>query len=124
MVEVLLALALVLIAVVAFMNALLYTESAGARQATEADARLRLSECAEAVRWIRDSDGFTALTDGAHGLALVGGRWQFSGLSDSVGVFTRRATITALTGNEKTLACTIEWDDGARSISLTTILAK
>lgn len=47
----------------------------------------------EAVKSVRDNLA-TNLTNGAHGLAQVGGKWVFSGTSDIVGKYTRTVTIT------------------------------
>lgn len=62
----------------------------------------------EATRAIRDAD-WGALTDGAHGVTLTGGSWQFSGASDARDIYTRTITVATLDPNTKIATTTITW---------------
>lgn len=62
----------------------------------------------EATRAIRDAD-WGALTDGAHGVTLSGGSWQFSGASDTRDIYKRVVTVATLDPNTKIATTTITW---------------
>ncbi|MBN1258336.1 prepilin-type N-terminal cleavage/methylation domain-containing protein [Candidatus Peregrinibacteria bacterium] len=54
-----------------------------------------LTETWEALRTIRNGD-FTAITEGAHGLRLSNGYWEFYGSSDERDGITRQVTVSSV----------------------------
>lgn len=63
----------------------------------------------EAVRTLRDSD-FDNLTEGEHGLGLVEGSWQFTGVSDDTGSFTRTISVVDVEEGVKKITSSVAWD--------------
>ncbi len=66
------------------------------------------AEGVEATRAIRDA-GWAGLTDGAHGLTLSGGAWQFGGASDTRDIFTRTVTVATVDPFTKIATTTVLW---------------
>jgi len=62
----------------------------------------------DAVRNMRD-ESWDNLTVGTHGLAVSGGRYVFSGNSDTTNGFTRTITLTDITSDTKQAVSTITW---------------
>lgn len=63
----------------------------------------------EAVRSIRDYD-WTNLTSGTHGLSRANGYWEFSGLSDTIGDYTRSVLVTDIDQYRKDIVVNVSWD--------------
>ena len=125
LVELLLALALMALALTAFVDAILLTERAGAGRYAQTQARLRVGECLEASRWIRDADGLDAVAEGTYGLDVSSGRWELAGTSDTADGLTRQLDIEPYDADSVLLTCTVRWEDPAsRSMTLTTLLAR
>jgi len=125
LIEVVLALALLTLAATVFVDAILYTERTAFSGSLVARGRLLASECLEAVRWMRDADGWDVLADGGYGLDDGSGRWEFAPLPDVADGFTRRVEISAYDADTKQVVCDIGWDDGAsRSFTVATLLAR
>jgi hypothetical protein len=84
----------------------------GRESARLAGARSRGSfvadEGIEAVRNIRDA-AFSNLSAGAHGLAISGGQWIFSGSADAVDIFSRSLTIAAVDSRRKSFNVGVIW---------------
>lgn len=87
-------------------------------------ARWYAQECLEAVHWIRDESGFSALENGQHGLATNTGQWQLSGSSETIDIFTREVTIQNYASGSKQIDCAVSYDaaGGSRNVSLTTLI--
>ncbi len=78
----------------------------------------------EAARLIRDQD-WNNLTDGIHGLTIVGLDWHFSGASDTKNGYVRTITVTPSTSNSKFVLSSITWtspDGRSQQIQLETFL--
>jgi len=91
---------------------------AGDRQRASALAE----EGLEAVRNMSEAS-FASLSTGSHGLAISGGKWQFSGTQDNPEIFTRVITITDVDANTKMATSTVTWSatpGRAGSISVAT----
>ena len=67
-------------------------------------------EALEVARNIRDED-FANLTNGAHGIALSAGEYQFNASSDITDIFTRQITISTISEYQKRADVTITWAD-------------
>lgn len=79
------------------------------------------SEGIDAVRQIRDED-WDNLTDGNFGLVFSGGKWQFSGASDTRGIFTRQITVSEVDANTKKIISKVIWKtDPTRTQSVTLV---
>lgn len=83
----------------------LYLGSLGGnmRDSQRLQADLFLQQGFEAVRSIRDYD-FAGLVNGTHGLTHTNGYWEFSGVSDTSGKFTRVITVANV---ERDSSCAI-----------------
>lgn len=112
-VEVLLAASIFSLLVTALVGAFLYGQESSALAGARARAGQLADEGLEASRSIRDG-AFTNLTDGAHGLAISGGVWTYSGTQDVAGQFTRSVTVSTVDANTKTLASTVTWQQNAQ----------
>lgn len=71
-------------------------------------ALFHAEEALEAVRNIRDAS-YSNLSNGTYGLVQSANIWNFSGLSDAQGVFTRATTITSPTSFAKKATSTVSW---------------
>lgn len=63
----------------------------------------------EAVYSIRER-GWNDLSDGEHGLQFQNGEWQFSGTSDTDGLFVRKIIITTESENVKKVESKVSWE--------------
>jgi len=125
LVEVVLALALATLAGTVFVDAVLSTDRLAARESLATRGRLLAAECLEAVRWMRDADGLDSLTDGTYGLGADAGTWELLPGPDTADGFTRMTEISPAGDDEKSVACTVSWNDGAsQSFTITTLLAR
>ncbi len=87
-------------------------------------AVLLAEEALEASRNIRDA-AFSNLADGTYGLATVSNQWNFTGSSDTNGIFTRQTAVSTINANQKQITSTVSWQDRAvmqRSVTLSTYL--
>ncbi|MCR4328494.1 MAG: four helix bundle protein [Patescibacteria group bacterium] len=124
LVEVILASAVFVLLVTAFVGAYLYGQESTALAGSRARATFLVEEGLEAVRNIRDSS-FENLIDGTYGLATTSNQWNLSGSSDTVGVFTRQITVATVDENRKTVSCSVSWQQNPQrngSVSLTSRL--
>ena len=108
LIEVILSVALFALLLVGLSGAHLYGQDATRTSGEERRALALAKEGLEATRNIR-AGSFANLTDGNHGIALSGGRWAFSGISDIVDVFTRQVNIATVDSSRKTAICTVSW---------------
>lgn len=72
-------------------------------------ARYLLLEGQEAVHSIRDYD-WANLSVGTHGLSSASGYWEFSGVSDSYGKFTRTVDLTYVDDDRFDVEVGVSWD--------------
>lgn len=108
LVEVLIALAIFIVAI-ATIGFLVLDAGFASRQGMErTKAVLLAKEGLEAARSIRDNS-FSDLTAGMHGLALSGNHWIFSGTSDTQDQYTRSVTISNIDTYTKKIVCTVDW---------------
>jgi len=108
LVEVLVALGVFVIGVVA-VGVLVIDAGTASRQGVErTQAVLLAREGLEAARSIRDAD-FDNLSSGSHGVVLSGDTWGFSGTSDTQDQFTRTITITSLDVDTKQVESSVTW---------------
>lgn len=63
----------------------------------------------EAARAIRDG-GFSGLTTGVHGVALVGGRFELADTSDTEEQFTRTVEIEDISSDIKRVTSSVSWN--------------
>jgi hypothetical protein len=73
-----------------------------------------------------NSENFSNLVDGPHGISTAGTQWSFVGVNDVVDVFTRSITISTVDVNTKQVVSTVNWGSGffPGSVSLVTYLTK
>ncbi|MDD5626511.1 MAG: prepilin-type N-terminal cleavage/methylation domain-containing protein [Patescibacteria group bacterium] len=124
LVEVILASAVFVLFVTALVGAYLYGQESTALAGNRARATILAEEGLEAVRNIRDA-GFSNLTDGTYGLAVVGNQWALFGTSDTTGIFTRQITISAVDSERKSVTANVAWQQNAQrpgAVALTTYL--
>jgi Tfp pilus assembly protein PilV len=124
LVEVVLAGAVFGLLVSALVTAYLFGQEATATAGQRARAEGLADEGLEAVRNIRD-DNYSNLTDGNHGLAIAGGIWTFSGVSDATDIFTRQVAISSVDADRKLVVSTVSWQQTPQrtgSVSATTYL--
>lgn len=112
-VEVLLAASIFSLIVTALVGAFLYGQEASALAGARARASMLADEGLEASRSIRDG-AFTNLVDGAHGLAISGGVWTYSGTQDVAGQFTRSVAVSTVDASTKELTSTVTWQQNAQ----------
>lgn len=113
LVEVILASAVFVLLITALVGAYLYGQESTALAGNRARATMLAEEGLEAVRNIRDA-GFSNLTDGTHGLAVVGNQWALFGTSDTTGIFTRQITISAVDSERKSVTANVTWQQNAQ----------
>lgn len=107
--EVLLAVAIFIIAIVS-LGVLFIDASVTNRRGLEgAKARQLAIEGLEAARAIRDAS-FASITSGTKGLAIVGNQWTFSGTSDTQDGFTRSLAISAPDTDTRYVTSTVSWE--------------
>ncbi|MDD5416184.1 MAG: prepilin-type N-terminal cleavage/methylation domain-containing protein [Candidatus Daviesbacteria bacterium] len=108
LVEVLLAVSVLGLIVIALVGSLIYGQESTVLSGARSRATMLADEGLEAVRNIRDA-GFSNLTDGPHGLAISGNQWTLSGTSDTTDIFTRSLTITSVDANRKQVISNVTW---------------
>jgi prepilin-type N-terminal cleavage/methylation domain-containing protein len=124
LVEVLLAIVVFSFMTTALIGALMY----GRGSAIQSGSRVRATQLAdEGVQAARNigSASYGNLVAGTYGLAQSGGVWNFSGSSDSTGIYTRQVTITAPNADRRMVTSTVSWQDtigGTRQVSVTSEL--
>lgn len=124
-VEVLLASSLLIIAITAFVGAIIYGQESTSIAGGMSRASFIAQEGIEAVRNIRD-ESFGNLTDGSYGLLVSNHQWILSGNSDTTDGYTRQINIGTIDANRKQITSTITWQQTAEragSVVLTTLLA-
>lgn len=123
-VEVLLASSLLIIAITAFVGAIIYSQESTSVAGGISRASFIAQEGIEAVRNIRD-ESFGNLTDGTYGLLVSNHQWILSGNSDTTDVYTRQINIGTIDADRKLITSTITWPQTAQrtgNIVLTTEL--
>lgn len=126
-VEVLLALALFSLVVMAITGALIYGRESAQTSGMRARATFLAEEGLEATRNIRDENFTTNLAsaDGNHGLAKTT-QWAFSGSSDTTeSFFTRIVNVAPIDADTKSITSTVTWQENvqrAGSVVLNTYL--
>ena len=124
LVEVILAGAVFILLVTAFIGAYLYGQESTAFAGNKARAAMLAQEGLEAVRNIRDA-GYVNLTDGTFGLTTTGNQWNLAGSSDTTDIFIRQMTISSVDAKRKNVVATVTWQQHpqrAGSVQLTTYL--
>lgn len=124
LVEIILASALFGLLVTALAGAYLLGQETTALAGSRARAGLLAEEGLEATRNIRDA-GWANLIDGAHGLAVAGNQWTFSGTQDTSDIFTRQLSIATVDAKRKTITSQVTWQQNqqrAGAVTLTTRL--
>lgn len=119
--EVLLSSAVFALVVTAMVGVLIYSSESSNLAGKRFQATNLAEEGLEALRNIRD-EAFSNLTAGTSGLAQ-GTTWSLSGSSDTVGIFTRAETITAVSSQRKSVTSNLSWTQNAQrtgSVSLET----
>ena len=123
-VEVLLALALFSLVVMAITGALIYGRESAQTSGMRARAVFLAEEGLEATRNIRDN-AFANLTDGNHGVAKTT-QWDFSGSGDTTeSFFSRVVNVATVDANTKNITSTVTWQENvqrAGSVVLNTYL--
>lgn len=123
--EVLLSLAILGIIVIAYIQAVVAANQSIIASGLRNDA-LRLAQSTMIiVRNMRDSN-FNLLTTGAHGLSLSGGKWNFSGVSDTQGIYTRSVTISDQPNGTKNVVTTVSWpqQNGTKQVTVSTHIGR
>jgi Tfp pilus assembly protein PilV len=123
-IEVLLASSLLIIAITAFVGAIIYSQESTAIAGGISRASFLAQEGIEAVRNIRD-ESFGNLSDGSYGLLVSGNQWILSGSSDTTDGYVRQINIGTIDADRKQITSTITWQQTAQrpgSVVLTTVL--
>jgi len=109
-IEVLLAVVLLSLFVMATVGAVLYGEQSNAQSGARVRAAALASEGLEADRAIRDAT-FSALLTGTYGLSTAGNKWSLTGSSDITDVVTRQQVIATASGddNRKDVTSSATW---------------
>lgn len=110
LVEMVLASALFILAISAFLGGYLYGEKTIAESGNAVQASLLAEAGLEAVRNIRNED-FKDIEDGQYGLNLVNGKWTFASTSDTTGIFIRSITVAPSGTDRKTITSQVSWFD-------------
>lgn len=123
LIELIVSAALILLMATLFVQAVLAGEQGTVLAGQRVRAQFVAEEGLEAARNIRDG-GFANLTMGTHGIAVVSGRWAFSGSSDTEDIFTRTVTIGTYDGVTKIATSTVTWGSNPQhTVTLTTYLS-
>ena len=123
-VEVLLASSLLVIAITAFVGAIIYGQESTSVAGGITRASFLAQQGIEAVRNIRD-ESFGNLADGSYGLLVSNNQWILSGNSDSTDGYVRQINISTIDADRKQIASTITWQQTtqrAGNVVLTTEL--
>lgn len=122
-VEVLLAATVFGFLATALIGAIIYGRSSTANAGERTRAVQLANEGIEAVRNIRD-EGFANianLTNNPYGLGQSGNQWTLlPGTPDTVGIFTRQITFSAVDSVRKTVTVTVSWPQGNGTSSVST----
>ncbi len=96
---------------VALSGAIIYGRSGTAMAGDRQQAIALADEGIEAVRNIRDAAYSNFPADGTYGLAQSGSPlvWNFSGSSDTSGIFSRQITISTVDSTHKLITSTVTW---------------
>lgn len=124
-VEVLLASSLLIIAITAFVGAIIYSEESTSVAGGVSRASFIAQEGLEAVRNIRD-ESFGNLTDGNYGLLISSNQWILSGSSDTTDGYSRQINISTINSDRKQITSTVAWQQTAQrtgEVVLTTELS-
>src|SRR3989344_5005317 len=108
MIEVILASSIFAMIVVSFVGVFLYGQESTTLAGKRSSAVFLAEEGLEALKNIRDA-GFANLTDGTFGLAISGGQWILSGVSDVNGIFTRQIMISTIDAKRKLVTSRVDW---------------
>lgn len=110
LIEVLVSLGIFALVVTAIFTLFYGGQSLSVDSANAQNAAEYASEALEAIRTMRDRD-WASLTDGQHGLVLIGGQWEFTTTtnSDSRDIFTRVVSIKAIDVNTKQASTSVSW---------------
>jgi len=101
--------------VATYINVSGYILSSG----VETQAVFLAEEGLEATRNIRDND-FLSLDNGSHGISSSGDEWNFSGSSDTAGIYTRQISIVdASAPDTKEVSSQIDWTYKGETKTLT-----
>lgn len=106
LVEILVASGIFIVAVSAIVTLLIGGYLANRRAGENYQALFLAEEGLEAVRSIRDNS-WNDLAAGQHGLAVVGGKWAFSGTDDATDGLTRSVFITTIDSSQKNVSLTV-----------------
>ncbi|MEK7529276.1 MAG: hypothetical protein AAB592_05915 [Patescibacteria group bacterium] len=117
LIEILIAIGILIImsSMVANTSATMISSSSESEKRLQAGALAQ--EGIEAVRTIRDYQ-WDAVTAGNHGLHNENRYWEFSGTSETIGIFTREITITNVDLDTKDITVAVRWDQKSLSLSL------
>lgn len=124
LVEILLAVSVFGLIVMALVGSLIYGQESTALAGERSRVAILADEGLEAARNIRDA-GFSNLTDGTHGLAISSNQWTLSGTSDTTDIFTRSLAISSVDANRKQVIATVTWPQTPQrsgTVTLTTYL--
>lgn len=122
-IEVLLATSLFGLLVVGIAGSYLYGEESTMQSGAHTRAVYLAEEGLEATRNMRDAD-FASLTDGPHGLAIQGGHFVFSGVSDNSGIYTRDITIKSVDDNRKDVTSHVVWNQNSLRVGDVTLVTR
>ncbi len=122
LVEVLLATSLFVLFMTAYSGAYLFGQKTTINAGDRISAYLLAESGIEAVRNIRN-ENFDNLVDGKHGLLFTGGKWTFSGTSDTSGIYTRYTTVASTSKDRVQVTTNVSWADGngTNTISLSQV---
>lgn len=123
-VEVLLSSSLLVIAITAFVGAIIYGQESTSIAGGISRASFIAQEGIEAVRNIRD-ESFGNLTDGSYGLLVSNNQLILSGNSNSTDGYVRQINIGTIDADRKQITSTVTWQKTAQragNVVLTTEL--
>jgi Tfp pilus assembly protein PilV len=123
-IEVLLASSLLIIAITAFVGAIIYSSETTSVAGGISRASFLAQEGIEAVRNIHD-ESYGNLSDGSYGLLVSNHEWLLSGNSDATDGYVRQINIGTIDTNRKLVTSTVTWQETAQragNITLTTEL--
>lgn len=123
LIETLFAIAILAVIIPAFIGAIIMGEQNTHMSGAHARALFLADEGLEVMRNMRDAD-FSSLTNGAHGIALSGGRWIFSESSDLTDIFTRQITIADSGTDRKTITSQVTWRENPQQNKTVTISSR
>ncbi len=123
LIEIILAVALLGLVSTIIVGGLVYGQDAPRVSGQRNRATFLAQEGLDATRIIRD-EGFSNLTNGTHGLALVNGKWAFSGTSDKTDIFTRSVTVNSIDSNTKNVESRVVWNSSPQKQSNVVLTAQ